>query len=518
MERRIKDMKEKRESLSPTASQMSQVSDPNYVLATREPTLVSSSSACTLSSDGASRDSLNSSFTSMVESPDSKSLRKKSSKCVLETENATDVSTVAFLSSPVSIGDSSHLRRKLIQPNFLEGDSCAKKANSEMHSAQSNSYKNDWFVAGPEKQFSEISNVEYRFSSEKTTHLEVAEGTKSSLNSEKGTGHFRDPSSVNVTFSPLTTDCASSCEQPRKPSSRRRTSALCERGLENDFLQAVLTPVKSANDQDSSYDDYFSPANFNENKIRIRLPIQYLQKSQYSPDVCKDNPSQSQQRAMLQDAHEKETTCSKKRKRVSETHKNVSTSACMPTAPKSKKRATLNCTLQRVTGELLEAPDSLLNHNIQSQICTASVNGCSPSTGDNIVCGIKDHSCEVFHDKMNGPNEKLKTMGRRKKPLRTLVMTSMSSEKQNAVVQVVKKLGGFRFSNEVSKNTSHVVAGSPRRTLNILMGIARGCWILCYEWVLWSLEYGHWISEEPYELSMDFPAAPVSNTHFASSF
>lgn len=51
------------------------------------------------------------------------------------------------------------------------------------------------------------------------------------------------------------------------------------------------------------------------------------------------------------------------------------------------------------------------------------------------------------------------------------------------VVQVVKKLGGFLFSDEVRDNTSHVIAGSSRRTLNILMGIARGCWILCYEWV-----------------------------------
>ncbi|KAL6065487.1 hypothetical protein STEG23_011600, partial [Scotinomys teguina] len=26
--------------------------------------------------------------------------------------------------------------------------------------------------------------------------------------------------------------------------------------------------------------------------------------------------------------------------------------------------------------------------------------------------------------------------------------------------------------------------------------------------VLWSLEWGHWISEEPFELSQSFPAAP----------
>ncbi|KAL8172777.1 UNVERIFIED_CONTAM: hypothetical protein K2H54_017830 [Gekko kuhli] len=58
----------------------------------------------------------------------------------------------------------------------------------------------------------------------------------------------------------------------------------------------------------------------------------------------------------------------------------------------------------------------------------------------------------------------------------------MSFEQKNAVVQVGKKLGGFLFSNEVCANTSHVIAGSPRRTLNVLLGIARGCWIVSYEW------------------------------------
>ncbi|KAH0622024.1 hypothetical protein JD844_023909 [Phrynosoma platyrhinos] len=131
--------------------------------------------------------------------------------------------------------------------------------------------------------------------------------------------------------------------------------------------------------------------------------------------------------------------------------------------------------------------------------------------GGDSISNVKDASCDLLCDLTNEPNGKVKNTKKMKKPLRTLVMTSMSSEKQNAVVQVVKKLGGFLFSDEVCKSTSHVIAGSPRRTLNVLMGIAHGCWIVCYEWVLWSLEYGHWISEEPYELSVDFPAAPVSN-------
>ncbi|XP_077781467.1 microcephalin [Podarcis muralis] len=134
----------------------------------------------------------------------------------------------------------------------------------------------------------------------------------------------------------------------------------------------------------------------------------------------------------------------------------------------------------------------------------------SSESGDNLSMDeVKDGSCEFLCDQVNEPSKKLMSTGRLRKPSRTLVMTSMPSEKQNVVVQVVKKLGGFLFSNEVRDNTSHVIAGSSRRTLNILMGIARGCWILCYEWVLWSLEYGHWMPEEPYELSVDFPAAPI---------
>uniref|UniRef100_W5NJN4 Microcephalin 1 n=1 Tax=Lepisosteus oculatus TaxID=7918 RepID=W5NJN4_LEPOC len=95
------------------------------------------------------------------------------------------------------------------------------------------------------------------------------------------------------------------------------------------------------------------------------------------------------------------------------------------------------------------------------------------------------------------------------KVTRTLVMTSMPSDKQNVVIQVVNKLGGFSFTDTVCESTTHVVTGHPRRTLNVLLGIARGCWILSFEWILWCLERGQWIPEEPYELSDQFPAAPI---------
>nr|XP_024643240.1 microcephalin isoform X3 [Macaca nemestrina] len=121
---------------------------------------------------------------------------------------------------------------------------------------------------------------------------------------------------------------------------------------------------------------------------------------------------------------------------------------------------------------------------------------------------VLDGSCDSFKDLIK-PHEELKKSGKGKKPTRTLVMTSMPSEKQNVVIQVVDKLKGFSIAPDVCETTTHVLSGKPLRTLNVLLGIARGCWVLSYDWVLWSLESGHWISEEPFELSNHFPAAPV---------
>ncbi|XP_042704726.2 microcephalin isoform X4 [Chrysemys picta bellii] len=158
----------------------------------------------------------------------------------------------------------------------------------------------------------------------------------------------------------------------------------------------------------------------------------------------------------------------------------------------------------------LTFPDSTNTEKSTGEKKEILLKKCSPSIENEIsVCEATDVSCEVFNENKNKPSGESKKTGRIKKPTRTLVMTSMSSEKQCAIIQVVNKLGGFLFSDDVCETTTHVVTGSPRRTLNVMLGIARGCWIVCYEWVLWSLECGHWISEEPYELSANFPAAPI---------
>lgn len=110
----------------------------------------------------------------------------------------------------------------------------------------------------------------------------------------------------------------------------------------------------------------------------------------------------------------------------------------------------------------------------------------------------------------NGIVRKHKTKAVKKvKPKRSIVMTSMHFNEQDIVLSVARKLGGFFIEDRVSPTTTHVIAGSPRRTLNVLMAIAQGCWLVSPVWVMKSLEVGRWVDEEPYELSEAFPAAQL---------
>ncbi|XP_032397409.1 microcephalin isoform X4 [Etheostoma spectabile] len=124
-----------------------------------------------------------------------------------------------------------------------------------------------------------------------------------------------------------------------------------------------------------------------------------------------------------------------------------------------------------------------------------------------VLTEIPSEGEEENHNKQ--VSSSLQNMVNKTKAMRTLVMTSMPTEKQHTLAQVVTALGGFSIVDRVCESTTHVVSGGQRRTLNILLGIARGCWILSFEWILWCLEQRQWIPEEPYELSDQFPAAQI---------
>lgn len=70
---------------------------------------------------------------------------------------------------------------------------------------------------------------------------------------------------------------------------------------------------------------------------------------------------------------------------------------------------------------------------------------------------------------------------------------------KDIVKSVVKILGLAKIESNVTKNTTHVVT-TGIRTINLLHGIIRGCWLVTLEWVLKSLENSTWLNPEKYEI------------------
>ncbi|XP_058033110.1 microcephalin isoform X2 [Ahaetulla prasina] len=478
MERRIKDMKEKRENVSPTASQLSQKSD-------TDPAVVSTTTTSALTSELESNHLLNSSFANLVGSPETKNLGKKSSNCLANTENVMDVSRAELYTSSDSPSDSQHtglkrlsgkdLRKNSILPNDKGCDFLVKKSLIDRPSTPESKDGIDWFLAIAGNPLPQVKNVDHTVSVENLVHCEITENINNSSSEN-------DFSSINLMDTPVTTKDYSLCKQrkyKRKSRLRLKASISHDKEPQNDFLLALLTPIKSAKDQDSSFEDCFSSSNFTKNKIRPSLlPCQ--QKLQKDKEI-KYNSPRSKLEGMLQNSSPVSTSYNKKRKRVTEITEDAVSKPRLSTILQRRKTG-VNCTSNTENGNIVETSDCFLNSNIRKPITTSSTaDNAKLSTSD-----AKNTACEPLGNHVNEPDRKLK-ITRIEKPLRTLVMTSMSPEMQKVTLQVLKKLGGFLTSDEVCKNTSHVIAGSPRRTLNILMGIARGCWIVCYDWILQAL-------------------------------
>jgi len=87
-----------------------------------------------------------------------------------------------------------------------------------------------------------------------------------------------------------------------------------------------------------------------------------------------------------------------------------------------------------------------------------------------------------------------------------IALTSCDKEDKDLVKQLVKQLGVFGFQDNIDEKTTHVVSGACKRTMNLVKGMVRGCWILTKEWILASLEQGMWQQEDKYEMTKFSPA------------
>ncbi|KAL2716561.1 microcephalin [Vespula squamosa] len=81
-----------------------------------------------------------------------------------------------------------------------------------------------------------------------------------------------------------------------------------------------------------------------------------------------------------------------------------------------------------------------------------------------------------------------------------MVVTGFSNGDKNLIKSIVKSLGMASIESNVTRRTTHVVSTGVR-TLNLLHGIIRGCWLVKLEWVLKSLENNTWLNPEHYEIT-----------------
>ncbi|KAI4500975.1 hypothetical protein M0802_003778 [Mischocyttarus mexicanus] len=95
----------------------------------------------------------------------------------------------------------------------------------------------------------------------------------------------------------------------------------------------------------------------------------------------------------------------------------------------------------------------------------------------------KDSSQRLFH----------------KSPKIIMVVTGFSKGDKSLIRSIVKSLGMASIEQNVTRRTTHVVSTGVR-TINLLHGIIRGCWLVKLEWVLKSLENNKWLNPEDYEL------------------
>ncbi|CAK7294917.1 MCPH1 [Vulpes lagopus] len=573
MLRRLQEMKEKRENLSPTSSQMLENSHNNPADTSCEASWNISHN--TLYSDESFADDLNSSFDNLCGKTGCGSQEEKLAGFVDQVKSDVCVSSPALKTSRVpSLASPGYLCQ--LTPQKPTGGLSKEEIRGQRDPAAE--------VVTPDKQQSEGAAREGL--DEKHNLSPVPSASKC-----RPSGHSRSKSSP----AKRKRVSGSSNSHPEERLRKKRCSGkaagpqvqLWKSGFRLPFTS--WPAVEAPGGEVSSYDDYFSPDNLKERSSEALLPgpqpsagpaqfscrglsqrerrnilqmcdFSCLGKHPRSVDVVTGVPAKTS--SSLQKPTHKPADAMRGRLTSDGTGAAEDAPGCCQqgAAPRRERGHPAGEGCSRVDEELappeahggeglhgdltpLEGSSAEMKGSVDVRSTQKEDRASCPwsSSGGEVQCGFvsegtvdmpagdKEHSSTggdgsvkngpTRHDVLEGstgacedltrPHKESKKRGKGQKPTRTLVMTGMPSEEQNVVVQVVNKLKGFSFAREVCETTTHVLSGKPLRTLNVLLGIARGCWILSYEWVLWSLEMGHWISEEPFELSNYFPAAPL---------
>ncbi|CAN7132517.1 unnamed protein product [Brassica rapa subsp. narinosa] len=93
-------------------------------------------------------------------------------------------------------------------------------------------------------------------------------------------------------------------------------------------------------------------------------------------------------------------------------------------------------------------------------------------------------------------------------PKKMVLCCSGLTDEENSVILEFTELSGVTVSRKWERRVTHVIAsinenGACKRTLKFMMGILEGKWILSIDWIKACMKNGEYVSEEPYEISID---------------
>ncbi|XP_076598753.1 microcephalin isoform X5 [Chaetodon auriga] len=562
MAQRLKDMKEKRENLSPTASQMVESCSPTRL----KPSLGSTPTVLKLMYDQSDDDS-SASVAEPSYSPDKEEGRTQ--------RDVTDHGRLQKLHSKGSekpwLSPCRDVQKQISSPlkcpdfsdkEIGDGNKPKKSRRASVRKKPAEKQKPVGLLESPCRDWG--SDDSKNFQKEKR-RSKIKSSSPSPNTSEKGKRKIKAPKSFTepeTRFSPYTVNSSSCFSPPAKVgdatvelSKQTSTSSqeiqwktpkqarLSLSALVRSFTLSADTTSAATGSTDGDedvFEDFFSPANCHKKSKRPLLPNLPVKSDIQIPFELGSGPKKRKQR---RESIASETN-SKKRKKLekNQTGKKSHQQSDASSEPQSHPQQDLKESLPALESANVTVAAKRRRQSTLSFTCTPTASGAATASGSvhtttlaeantvsdlqkNTDVNVLSHTlesraneCTVAAALTEIPSEgeehhnKQVSLSPQKmvnttKAMRTLVMTSMPTEKQHIVGQVVKSLGGFSIVDRVCESTTHVVSWGHRRTLNILLGIARGCWILSFEWILWCLEQRQWIPEEPYELSDQFPAA-----------
>ncbi|CAH8389506.1 unnamed protein product [Eruca vesicaria subsp. sativa] len=93
-------------------------------------------------------------------------------------------------------------------------------------------------------------------------------------------------------------------------------------------------------------------------------------------------------------------------------------------------------------------------------------------------------------------------------PKKMVLCCSGLTEEEKSVISEFAELSGVTISTKWEPRVTHVIAstnenGACKRTLKFMMGILEGKWILSIDWIKACMKNREYVSEEPYEVSID---------------